>query len=145
MGKSMFQMISRVALVAFLGLAIVGPGAGAQTEAAGKFSLAFDARWGGMALGAGDYTFSVEGFRLLRVRQGQKELGVVLLQSYDGVKGRNEDASLICIRHDGTCDVRALTAPELGTFYFAVPKDAKILLAQQPELLQREPIQMAGK
>ncbi|HEY4740173.1 MAG TPA: hypothetical protein VIH76_06215 [Candidatus Acidoferrales bacterium] len=145
MGKGLVQTISRMALMAFLGLAIVGPGAGAQTEAAGKFSLAFDARWGGMALGPGEYTFSVEEFRILRVQQGQKELGVVLLQSYDGVKGRNEDASLICIRHDGACAVRVLTTPDVGTFYFAVPKDERILVAKQPELLQRVAIQMAGK
>jgi hypothetical protein len=141
----MFQMISRLALVAFLGLAIVGPGAGAQTESAGRFSLPFEARWGGISLGAGDYTFSVENFSIVRVRQGQKELGVVLLQSYDRAHGRNENASLICIRHDGTCAVWALTTPELGTFYFAVPKDARVMVAQQPELLQSVSIQIAGK
>ena len=145
MGKSMFQMISRLALVAFLGLAIVGPGAGAQTESAGKFSLPFAARWGGISLGAGDYTFRVEDLSVVRVWQGQRELGMVLLQSYDRVNGRNENASLICIRHDGTCAVRALTTPELGTFYFAVPKDARVLVAQQPELLQSVAIQVAGK
>jgi hypothetical protein len=38
-----------------------------------------------------------------------------------------------------------LTTPELGTFYFAVPKDARMLVAQQPELLQSVAIQVAGK
>lgn len=146
MGKGLFQTISRLALIAFLAVAILTPSIGAQMQASyrGQFTLPFDAKWGGIALRPGDYQFSVVGFSTVHVRQGQKDLGTVLLQSYDTSKDKGENPSLICIRHDATCAVRELELPRLGTFYFAVPKGQKALVAQQPELLQRVPIQMTG-
>jgi len=149
MGKGVYVTISRLALIAAMALAILAPGLGAQSQATykGQFNLPFDARWGQVSMGAGDYRLEVSGFSsqsTVNIWHGNKNLGRVLLQSFDSFENKSQDATLVCIRHDGTCSVRALMLPQIGTFYFSVPQDAKHLVAQQPELLESIHVKTAG-
>jgi hypothetical protein len=113
----------------------------------GKFKLPFDAKFEGMALPSGDYTLTVN--RLSRnapivVFRGNQFVGMALPQEFRGYENQGEKPLLVCIRHDGNVAVRALRLPNVGTFYFFLPKELNVLVAQQPRLIETVSVEVSG-
>jgi hypothetical protein len=135
------------ALVAVIAIGTVVPGLQAGPATAGRFKLTFDAQLGKTALPTGDYTFSVDrnagSYGLVRVYRGTESVGIMVPQGLDTYHGQRENPALLCIRHDGKVTVRALRLPNIGTYYFQLPKDLKTLVAQQPQMI--ETVQVSGE
>jgi len=51
---------------------------------------------------------------------------------------------LVCIRQHGNVTVRALRLPHVGTFYFSLPKQLTVLVAQQPELIETVSVEVSA-
>lgn len=135
-----------VALSGVIAIGAIVPGLKAGPFAEGRFKLPFDAEAGKMTLATGNYTFSVDrgagSYGLVRVYQGKESVGIMVPQELDSFHGQSQDAALLCIRHDGKVTVRALRLPNVGTYYFQMPKDLKTLVAQQPQLIETVPVQV---
>ena len=65
-------------------------------------------------------------------------------QMFKDNENRSKSPVLICIRHDGNVSIRALRLPNVGTFYFSLPKDLKMLIARQPELIETVFVKVSG-
>ncbi|HEY6903146.1 MAG TPA: hypothetical protein VI216_02480 [Candidatus Acidoferrales bacterium] len=137
------------ALVAVIAIGAIASGLQAGPSEEGRFKLPFDAQVGKMTLQTGDYTFSVDradgSYGLIRVYRGTESLGIMVPQELDSFHGQFGHAALLCIRHDGKVTVRALRLPNIGTFYFEMPKDLQTLLAQQPQMIETVPVQVSGE
>jgi len=146
--NSVWKKVSGVVLGAVLAFVIIAPGLQAGSAAGGEFKLPFSAQWQKVGLRAGDYTFSVNHITLdgvIVVYQGTRAVGIVRPQSFDSHNNQTKASELVCIRHDGKVTVRALSLPRVGTFYFSLPKDLKVLVAQKPELIETVPVQVSGQ
>ena len=124
-------------------LAVIAFGAAAQglhaSPAGGRFNLPFDAQWGKSVLPNGEYSFTVEQVSLdgaIIIAQGTQTIAVVHAQAFDDHENKSEKPELVCLRHDGKVTIRALRLPNVGTYYFALPKDMKSLVAQQPKSVE---------
>jgi hypothetical protein len=137
------------ALVAVIAIGAIASGLQAGPSAEGRFKLPFDAQAGKTTLSTGNYTFSVDRadglYGLIRVYRGTESVGIMVPQELDSYHGQRGQAALLCIRHDGKVTVRALRLPNVGTFYFEMPKDLKTLVAQQPQLIETVPVQVSGE
>ena len=137
------------ALSAVIAIAAIMPGLQAGPATAGRFKLQFDAQVGKTALPTGDYTFSVDrstgSYGVIFVYREGQALGVVVPQTLDRYKGQGLNPQLLCIRHDGKVTVRALRLPNVGTYYFEMPKNLQTLVAQQPQLIETVPVQVSGE
>ena len=137
------------ALVAVIAIGAIVPGLHAGPFGEGRFKLPFDAQVGKMTLPTGDYTFSVDraegSYGLIRVYRGTESVGIMVPQELDYYHGQLGHAALLCIRHDGKATIRALRLPNIGTYYFEMPKDLKTLVAQQPQMLETVPVQVSGE
>lgn len=115
----------------------------------GKFTLPFEAQWGGMTLPAGTYSFtlgfSVGGLEMITVEQGARGLGVVMSQGHNPA-GSSEPSALVVARSGGRARIVTLHAVELGTdFYYRPPKAKGRQIASAPELIQQIPVSANGK
>ena len=137
------------ALSAVLAIAAIMPGLQAGPATAGRFKLQFDAQVGKTALPTGDYTFSVDrsigSYGVIIVYREGQALGMVVPQTLDRYKGQGLSPELLCVRHDGKVTVRALRLPNIGTYYFQMPKNLQTLVAQQPQLIETVPVQVSGE
>ncbi len=121
--------------------------ASAQTYE-GNFTLPFEARWGGVTLTPGDYSFSLESAAspyMVTLSQGVRKLGFIMATtaSRTGSSGRSV---LIVARNGHKATVTAMYIDGAGvTFLYFVPKAKRQFIAQAPELIQRLPISAAGK
>lgn len=135
-----------VALSAVIAIGAIVPGLKAGPSAEGRFKLPFDAEAGKMTLATGNYAFSVDrsagSYGLVRVYRGTESVGIMVPQELDSFHGQSQNAALLCIRHDGKVTVRALRLPNIGTYYFQMPKNLKTLVAQQPQLIETVPVQV---
>ena len=135
------------ALVAVIAIGTIVPGLHAGPFGEGRFKLPFDAQVGKMMLSTGDYTFSVDrgagAYGLIRVYRGTESVGIMVPQELDSFHGQGTNSALLCIRHDGKVAIRALRLPNIGTYYFELPKDLKTLVAQQPQMI--ETVQVSGE
>lgn len=133
-----------------------------SVEAAGKFTLPFEAHWGTATLPAGQYTFQAG-----RTEAGAEIVGVRGMakgspQAYISVTAHEPASSagaseLVCIRKGNSGTVGALVLTSLGeTMYFSIPKNERVLaqtrdskgrtlLAQAPELIQRISVEATGR
>lgn len=138
-----------VALSALIVIGAIAPVLQAGLSAEGRFKLPFDAQMGKTMLSAGHYTFSVDrtygAYGLIRVYRGTESVGMMVPQELDYYHGQRQNAALLCIRHDGTVTVRALRLPNVGTYYFQLPKDLQRLVAQQPQMIETVPVQVSGE
>ena len=135
-----------VALSALIAIGAITPALRAGPSAEGRFKLPFDAQVGKMTLSTGEYTFLVDRadgtYGLIRVYRGTESAGIMVPQELDSYHGQSRQAALLCIRHDGKVTVRALRLPNVGTYYFPMPKDLKTLVAQQPQLIETVPVEV---
>ncbi|MFZ0784590.1 MAG: hypothetical protein WAM67_02295 [Candidatus Acidiferrales bacterium] len=146
--KSVWKAVSGVALAAVLAFGMIAPGLQAGTAARGEFNMPFNAQWERLGLSTGDYTFSVDHGTLngtIVVYHGSQAVGMVRPQSFESGENQAKNPELVCIRHDGKVSVRALKLPRVGTFYFALPKDLKALVAQQPQLIETVHLEVRGE
>ena len=145
--RSWKRALGYTAIIA-VAIALILPGLQAQSAAtAGKFSLPFDAKLGKLSLPTGEYSFAIKSGslnNLVYIYQGQNAVGVALPQSFTGHESQNLNAALVCVRHDGNVTVRALQLPNVGTFYFPLPKDVQTLVADQPELIETVSVQVTA-
>ena len=137
----------RVLLLAVLAAGLSASLANAQ-EYEGKFTLPFEARWGGAVLPAGDYTFRVNPSEppcMVSVSQGQQIVALILTSSTTRGEVAGSSA-LIAVHSAGSSHIRALQLAEAGVVLeYSPPKAERQLLAQQPVLFQRMPVIAAGK
>jgi hypothetical protein len=137
-----------IALCAVVTIMLIAPAIQALPAAGGRFKLPFDVQWGGkMALPTGDYTFVVDHLSpnsMISVYRGQQAVGMVLPQTFESNEKESKKPELVCIRHDGKVTVRALRLPDIGTFYFSLPKELKVLVAQQPQLIETVSVEVSG-
>lgn len=144
--KGNWKWVSGALLTAIIVVGMIAPRIRAgSTAVVGAFKLPFNAKWGQAALPTGDYTFEINNFSsqgLIAVYQGTRSVAVMFPESFDEYRvNKGKDFELLCIRHDGKVAVRALQT-DLGTFYFPLPKELKLLLAQQPQLIETVPVQV---
>jgi hypothetical protein len=148
--KGSWKRVAGIVLSLVIAFGVVAPGMQAAPSSGGKFKLPFDVQLGEkMALPTGDYTFSVDrsvgSYGTVFVYRGKQVVGMVLPQTFDGGASQSEKPELVCIRHDGKVTARALRLPQVGTFYFPLPKDLKVLVAQQPQLIETVSIEVSGE
>jgi hypothetical protein len=134
-------------LIRFSGLALlaacfVAGHANAQVFR-GKFTLPFQARWGGATLPAGDYSFTLESrdtAHTLTVSREGKGVAMILVQSYDQTySGRTE----LTVEES---TVRTLRLPEIGMILqFAPPHTKHLAVPEERQLSQTVPVTTAGK
>jgi hypothetical protein len=138
-------------LVKILSLGVLVAGINATLanaqEIKGKFTMPFEAHWGGITLPAGDYTIALDpaARSAIKVMQGDRGTGFVL------TRGVSEDtksgaSAMLAVPTRGGYRITTLHLEELGvTLYFAQPKSERFVLAQAPTLKRRVPILMASK
>jgi hypothetical protein len=118
-----------------------GPGA------SGKFKLPFDAQMGIMALPTGNYSYTVDGLssdgKIIVYRENHA-VGILRPQTFSENGNQSKNPALLCIRHDGHVAIRALRLPKVGTFYFSLPKELSVLVAQQPQLIETVSVEVTG-
>ena len=134
----------RILLLAVLAAGLSASLVSAQ-EYEGKFTLPFEARWGGAVLPAGDYSFSLDRGHIALVRQGRR--GVAFIATSKATRGEVAGSSaLIAVASAGSYRIRALRLAEAGVVLeYMPPKAERQILAQQPMLLQRVPVIAVGK
>ena len=146
--KRSFWMVRNLVMVA--GALILCAGLASAKDAAGKFTLTSEARWGDVVLAPGLYSFRINSTSQGRIltllnEENRHAVGIVMAQS-DENQIFSEKSDLVLVHNGGKAFVRALELKDLGmTFYYSLPKGQNQILAQAPMLIQRVPIAMAGK
>jgi hypothetical protein len=115
-------------------------------EIKGKFTMPFEAHWGGITLPPGDYTITLDlaARSTVEVMQGRRGLGFVLRSGVSEDK-KSGPSAMLAIPTQGGYRITTLHLEELGvTLYFAPPKSERVELAQTPALNRRVPILMAS-
>lgn len=147
--KSSRKGLLWAALVGVIAFGMIAPGSQAWPSAVGRFTLPFDAQWGGTTLTKGDYSISLDrsfgSYGAIVVHRGKEVVGMALPQMLDNYEAQSQSAGLLCVRHDGKVTVRALRLPNVGIFYFSMPKNLQTLVAKQPQLIEAVPVQMSGE
>jgi hypothetical protein len=117
----------------------------------GKFTLPFEARWGGLVLPAGEYSFTlndVTAAGMIAVQRDGKNLGVVLVRSVSdyGTSGKSE---LVAVSNGGVYSISTLRlqagARNDSVIGFRTPKAEQPSPARGPELSMRVPISGTGR
>jgi len=135
-----------------LALASAGFFAGAasaqEPACEGKFTLPFEAQWGGATLAAGDYAFTLDstamGSRVVTVVRDQQKVAIVMAQGRSKSDSTKASA-LIVTRIGGRARIDALHLAEVGDFFYIAPKAEGLQTASVPQLIQRIPVFTSGK
>ena len=149
MKKNQSSRVVKNLVLALAGAFILGGTVKAQGSACeGKFTLPFDAQWGGVTLPSGDYTFMLDstalGSYVVTVVQGQRKVAMVMAQARS--QGDSARASALIVRHSGgRARIDSLHLIELGDFFFSAPKAEGSQIASAPQLIQRIPVFTSGK
>lgn len=145
------KTVLRILLVGLLATAAMTAVSVAQSApvASGSFTLPFAAKWGSLNLNPGTYSFAVQrggNTYVVHVEQGNRGVGFILPAEFSSRESSQlDEASLLCVRHAGTCSVGALKMPQVGVLYFNAPNFEKAQVAQQPNLIERLPVLLAKK
>jgi len=123
--------------LALLAISIVPTSASAQAYR-GKFTLPFSARWRGMTLPAGEYSFSVDTLTptgMIAIQHNGKQVGSVMLSTvaYSAGTGQSE---LIAVPVGNIYRITVLRLENECVMEFPVPKHERQLSARTkgPEL-----------
>jgi hypothetical protein len=117
----------------------------------GKFTLPFEARWGGLVLPAGEYSFTVNDLKpasTIAVRSDRQNLGVVLFGSVSdyGSYGKSE---LVAVSNGGVYRISTLRLQTDDDRFldikFVAPKAERMSPAHGPEVSWRVPISGSGR
>ncbi len=123
--------------LALLAISTVPTVASAQSFR-GKFSLPFSARWGGLALPAGEYTFTAGGLtnaNLISIEHDGHNLGIVMVAgvSYDTLYKSSE---LVAVPTGDTHRISLLRLEDQCVISFPIPKREREQMTAQ----NREPV-----
>jgi hypothetical protein len=138
-----------VALAA-LAIALAGGLANAQ-DIEGKFNLPFTARWGGVVLTPGQYSFTYDavtlgGISFITVRRGTRNLGMIMpcgLASESQSRGRSH---LTATLTDGSYRITSLELSDQGIgLRFAIPKSEVLEASQTNRSARNVPVLRASK
>jgi hypothetical protein len=143
-----WRTICGVLLGVVMACAMFAPRLQAGPAPQGKFTLPLEAQWGKTTLAAGDYTLSIENHTSMAtiwIAHEGRNVSVILSQSLDYRQNTSKNAELVCIRHDGVLTVRELRIPKVGTYYFNLPKNLKVFMAEQPQMIETLPVQSVGE
>jgi hypothetical protein len=146
--KLSWKKVLGPALLAVVMFGVAAATLQARPASRGHFVLPYDVEWGTVSLPAGDYTFAIDHVTssgTILLYRGTQAVGMVRSQVLDSDASQNKSSELLCVRHDGKVSVRALELPEVGTFYFALPKGMSTLVAKQPELMEAISVQVSGE
>lgn len=146
--KRPWTKVLGIALGAVIAFAVIAPRLQAGPAVQGKFTLPFNAKWGKISLPAGDYTLAINHYNSMTtvvIARSGRNVGVTLPEIFDYTENKSKTAELVCIRHNGMVTVRELRVPQVGTYYFPLPKDLKLMAAQQPEMIETVPLQSLGE
>ena len=141
--------MARHLVLALVSVSIFAGAASAQEPACeGKFTLPFEAQWGGVTLPAGGYAFTLNstavGSRVVTVVRDQQKVAIVMAQARS--QGDSARASALIVRHSGgRARIDSLHLIELGDFFFSAPKAEGSQIASAPQLIQRIPVFTSGK
>ena len=139
--------ISGVVLVAVVISGMVATALQAGPAASGRFKLPFDAQMGTVALLTGNYSYRVDGLssdgKIIVYRENHA-VGILRPQMFSENGNQSKNPALLCIRHDGHVAIRALRLPNVGTFYFSLPKELSVLVAHQPRLIETVSVEVNG-
>ncbi len=143
-----WRTISGVLLGVVMACAMFAPRLMAGPAGQGKFTLPSEAQWGKKTLAAGDYTLSIDNHTSMATiwitREG-RNVTVLLPESFDYTQNMSKNEELVCIRHDGALVIRELRIPQVGTYYFGLPKNFKVFMAEQPQMIETLPVQAVGE
>lgn len=145
--KGSWKTVAEIVVIGVIAFGVTATSLQAGPAAGGKFKLPFDAQLGRVALPTGEYTFRVEPLSLdgtIYVYRENRAVGILHPQIFKDDESQGKHPALVCIRHNGNVTVRALQLPGLGTFYFALPKELSVLMAQQPQLIETVSVEVAG-
>ncbi|HEY6291229.1 MAG TPA: hypothetical protein VI455_06645 [Terriglobia bacterium] len=122
--------------------AYINPGVASAQEAAGKFTLPFEAHWGLATLPAGEYSFNLDRTGVgvtLQLFHGTKTVAFVINQSYSDTQ--SGACALTVVRNSAGNTVRDLSLPELGVvLHYAPPKPKSRAAAGEREIAQVIPV-----
>jgi hypothetical protein len=145
--KVSWARVSGVVLVAVVVFGMVATALHAGPVSSGRFKLPFDAQLEKMALPTGNYSYTVDGLSLdgkIVVYHDNRAVGILRAQTFSENGSQSMNPALLCIRHDGKVTIRALRLPRVGTFYFSLPKELSVLMAQQPQLIETVSVEVSG-
>ncbi len=135
-----------IGFTAVIAITILAPVLRAELSNEGRFKLPFDAELGKTALPTGDYTFSLDrsagSYGTIVIYRDNRALAIAVPETLDRYDRQGVHPELLFVRHDGRVILRALRMPNLGTFYFSIPKDLKKFVEQEPQLIVTVPVQM---
>lgn len=143
------KAVVRILLVGLLAATAMTAFSFAQSApvASGSFTLPFAAQWGKLNLNPGTYSFAVQrggNTYVIHVERDNRAVGFILPTEFSSREGSQfDEASLLCVRHSGTCSIGALKMPQFGVLYFQAPEFSKAQVAQQPNLIERLPVLLA--
>jgi len=129
-----FRFFGLLAL-ALLAMSLAPVSASAQAYR-GKFTLPFSARWGGLVLPAGDYTFSVDTLSpagMIAVQHDGKTLGSLMVGSVWYTK-TSDDSALIATPIGEAYRVTVLRLQDECVIGFRIPKSERQAITSEPEL-----------
>lgn len=109
----------------------------------GKFTLPFSARWGGLLLPAGEYSFSVDTLSpagMISVQHDRKTLGSVMVGSV-GYPVTSDKSALIAIPTGDAYRVTVLRLENECVIEFRIPKNEQQVITREPELSRLVTIQ----
>lgn len=113
-------------VVAVLALGALATSGNAQNAYEGKFTLPFEAHWGGVTLPAGDYAFALQAARVpyvLHIQGDATNTNTLIIAITADQKVASSHAQLNLADIAGEQSIQTFEAPELGlTFSFATPK-----------------------
>jgi len=128
--------------VALLAMSLSPISASAQAFR-GKFTLPFSARWGGLLLPAGEYSFSMTSLSpagMISVQRDGKTLGSVMVGSVWHTSTFDKSA-LVAIPTGDAYRVTVLRLEDEAVIEFCVPKSEQQTISREPELARLVPIQ----
>jgi len=129
-----FRFFGLLAL-ALLAMSLAPISASAQAYR-GKFTLPFSARWGGLLLPAGDYSFKVDslsGIGMVSVLHDGKILGSVMVGSVSYF-GPPDKSNLVAIPTGDAYRVTVLHVQDECAIEFPIPKNERQVITKEPEL-----------
>jgi len=116
--------------LALLAVSFVPTSASAQVYR-GQFTLNFPARWGGLDLPAGEYSFTVSNLTsagLITIERGRKVLGYLFMTGISYCKPAGESA-LIAVRVGGAYRINVLRLEKQCVISFDIPKNERLEMA----------------
>jgi hypothetical protein len=134
-------------------LALTSSVLSAQTvEAQGKFNLRFTARWGGLVLAPGAYSFTVyrqiTGARFVTVTRRSRSLGMIMVMTHaNAVDARSSTPShLTAVAAVGGYRITSLDLRDQGIkFGFLVPKGEALEASNAAKQARNVPVLLASK